>query len=48
MTGTRPRHGVCLETQHAPDAPNQPGFKSIRLEPGEVMQSTTIYKFTTF
>ena len=43
-----PRHGVCLETQHAPDAPNQPGFQSIRLDPGEVMQSTTIYKFTTF
>lgn len=42
------RHGVCLETQHAPDAPNQPGFQSIRLDPGEVMQSTTIYKFTTF
>ncbi|MGI5869551.1 MAG: aldose epimerase family protein [Kiritimatiellia bacterium] len=43
-----PRHGVCLETQHAPDSPNQPGFRSIRLDPGQVMQSTTIYKFTTF
>ncbi len=43
-----PRHGVCLETQHAPDAPNQPGFASIRLDPGEVMQSTTVYAFSTY
>ncbi len=40
-----PHHGFCLETQHAPDAPNKPGFESIRLNPGEVMQSTTIYQF---
>ncbi len=40
-----PRHGFCLETQHAPDAPNKPGFESIRLNPGQVMQSTTIYQF---
>ena len=41
-----PHSGLCLETQHAPDAPNQPGFKPIRLNPGEVFQSTTIYQFT--
>ena len=41
------RHGFCLETQHAPDAPNQPGFESVRLNPGEVFQSTTIYQFET-
>ncbi len=42
-----PRAGFCLETQHAPDAPNHPGFESIRLNPGQVFQSTTIYQFYT-
>jgi len=42
-----PRHGFCLETQHAPDSPNQPGFESIRLNPGQVFQSTTLYQFYT-
>ncbi len=41
------RMGFCLETQHAPDSPNQAGFPSIRLNPGEVYQSTTIYQFYT-
>jgi aldose 1-epimerase len=27
--------GVCLETQHPPDAPNQPQLGSVRLDPGE-------------
>ena len=40
------RHwGVCFETQHAPDSPNQPSFPSIRLEPGETFRSTTVYRF---
>lgn len=43
-----PRHGFCLETQHAPDAPNQLGFEGIRLNPGEVMQSTTVYQFYAY
>ncbi|MFZ5942150.1 MAG: aldose epimerase family protein [Bacteroidota bacterium] len=38
---------VCLETQHFPDSPNQPGFPSTRLDPGMVFESTTIYRFTT-
>lgn len=42
-----PRYGLCFETQHAPDAPNNVGFQSIRLDPGKVMQSTTIYQFYT-
>lgn len=37
---------LCLETQHFPDAPNQPQFPSIELQPGERFQSTTIYKFS--
>jgi aldose 1-epimerase len=41
------RHGLCLETQHFPDSPNQPGFPSTVLRPGETYQTTTIYRFTT-
>ena len=41
------RFGLCLETQHAPDSPNNANFKSIRLNPGEIYRSTTIYQFTT-
>ena len=37
--------GICLETQHFPDSPNQPAFPSTVLNPGERFQSTTIYKF---
>ena len=38
--------GFCLETQHFPDSPNQPGFPSTLLNPGETYKSTTIYKFS--
>ncbi len=41
-----PRAGFCLETEHFPDAPNQPHFKSVRLDPGQVYNSTTVYKFS--
>jgi aldose 1-epimerase len=41
------RFAFCLETQHFPDAPNHPGFPSTVLEPGDVFQSRTIYKFST-
>ncbi len=37
--------GLCLETQHYPDSPNQPDFPSVVLRPGEKYQTTTIYKF---
>lgn len=40
------RTGFCLETQHFPDSPNQPQFPSTLVKPGEVFQSTTIYKFS--
>jgi aldose 1-epimerase len=39
------RHGLCLETQHFPDSPNQPGFPSTVLRPGETYQTTTVYRF---
>lgn len=39
------RSGFCLETEHYPDAPNQPNFPNTTLRPGETYTSTTIYKF---
>lgn len=41
------RTGFCLETQHFPDSPNQPQFPTTLVKPGEVFQSTTIYKFSS-
>ncbi len=40
------RYGFCLETQHAPDSPNQPSFPSIVLRPGDVYRHTTEYRFS--
>lgn len=43
-----PRHaGVCLETQHFPDAPNQASFEATTLRPGETFRSQTRYRFST-
>jgi aldose 1-epimerase len=39
------RGGLCLEAQHYPDTPNQPGFPSTLLKPGEPYRQTTIYRF---
>jgi aldose 1-epimerase len=41
------RTGLCLETQHYPDSPNQSKFPSTLLKPSEVYQTTTVYKFST-
>lgn len=35
------RSAFCLETQHFPDSPNQPGFPSTVLRAGETFRSTT-------
>jgi aldose 1-epimerase len=40
------RFGLCLETQHFPDSPNQTSFPSTVLNPGDVYTSQTIYKFS--
>jgi aldose 1-epimerase len=40
------RTGLCLETQHYPDSPNQQDFPSVRLDPGEEYNSRTIFKFS--
>ncbi len=40
-------HGVCLEAQAFPDAPNHPSFPSTRLEPGAEYAHTTIYRVSS-
>ena len=40
-----PHTGICLETQHCPDSPNQAGFPSVILRPGEEYRSRTVYRF---
>lgn len=42
----RKHAGLCLETQHFPDAPNRPNFPSTVLRPGETFRSTTVYRFS--
>jgi aldose 1-epimerase len=39
------RTGLCLETEHYPDSPNQSAFPSTELSPGETYRTTTVYKF---
>ncbi|MEU0810842.1 aldose epimerase family protein [Streptomyces sp. NPDC005970] len=39
--------GFCLETQHFPDSPNQAGFPSTVLRPGQTYRSTTVHSFST-
>ena len=41
------RSGLCLETQHFPDSPNQPGFPSTVIRAGETYRSVTEYRFKT-
>lgn len=43
-----PQHsGLCLETQHFPNSPNEPSFPSTVLRPGQVYATTTVYRFGT-
>ena len=39
------RSGFCLETQHHPNSPNQPGFPPTTLRAGARYTSTTVYRF---
>jgi aldose 1-epimerase len=41
------RTGLCLETQHFPDSPNQPNFPTTELRPGQNFRSVTTWTFTT-
>jgi aldose 1-epimerase len=40
------RSGLCLETQHFPDSPNQPSFPNTILRPGETFRSATVFRFS--
>ena len=37
--------GVAIECQHCPDSPNQPGFPTTVLRPGEVLKEAIIWAF---
>ena len=39
--------GLCLETQHFPDAINKPHFPSVVLRPGQTYRQNTEYRFST-
>jgi aldose 1-epimerase len=39
--------GLCLETQHYPDSPNQPAFPNTILVPGQTYNELTVYQFST-
>ncbi len=41
-----PRNGFCLETQHFPNAPNEPSFPTTILKPGETFTSETWFQFS--
>jgi len=38
--------GLCLETQHCPNAPNEPSFPSTLLRPGERFHEVTVHRFS--
>jgi aldose 1-epimerase len=40
------RNGLCLETQHFPDSPNQKNFPSTILQPGKSYDSKTVFTFS--
>ena len=40
------RSGLCLETEHYPDSPNQLNFPTTVLKPNETYKTTTVYKFS--
>ena len=41
----RSRAGLCLEPSRFPDSPNQPGFPSTTVRPGETYRGETVYRF---
>ncbi len=43
----RYRHGFCLETQQLPDAPNQPGFPSPELRPGQTFHAISEFDWSS-
>lgn len=44
--GAYPKYGgLCLETQHFPDSPNNPHFPSTVVRPGQTYSTTTVHRF---
>lgn len=43
--GFNQHEGLCLETQHFPDSPNQPAYPSVVLRPGQTYHQQTVYRF---
>jgi aldose 1-epimerase len=43
----RHRTGLCLETQHFPNSPNEPSFPSAILQPGQTYSEHTVLVFRT-
>jgi aldose 1-epimerase len=41
------RGGLCLETQHFPDSPNQPQFPATILRPNEPYRHVAVFRFST-
>ena len=41
----QPHTGICLETQHFPDSPNQDNFPTPLLKVGQTYNTTTVYRF---
>ena len=39
------KRGLCLETQHFPNSPNEPKFPSTVLRPGETYHQVTVHRF---
>jgi aldose 1-epimerase len=39
--------GIALEPQKFPDAPNQPGFTSARVDPGKPYRHLMVYRLST-
>ena len=42
------RYGMCFETQHFPDSPNNEDFPSTILRPGETYDTTTVFHFGAY
>jgi aldose 1-epimerase len=40
------RNGFCMEPQHFPDSPNQAGFPSTVLRPGQTYDNSIVYRFS--
>lgn len=40
------RNAFCLETQHFPDSPNKPSFPSTVLQPEDIYQTETVFRFS--